>query len=92
LGGLDTLHSKNMFEHKALHCGVQVQQYHLDNGVFTKLQFCDALFQTGQLQQVSGVGAYHQNGSDEHAICTIQDMTHTMMLHVSVQWLDAYNL
>ena len=39
LGGSDTLRSKNLFEREALHCGVQIQQYQSDNGVFTKSQF-----------------------------------------------------
>jgi len=41
---------------------------------------------------VSGVGVHHQNGSAEQAICTIQDMMRTMMLHLSVQWPDEYDV
>jgi len=68
-----------------------MQNYHSDNGVFTKSQFRDALLQAGQAQQVSGVGAHHQNGPAEQAIWTIQDMTRAMMLHMSVHWPDEYD-
>jgi len=36
LGGSDTVCSKNLFEPEAIHCGIQMQNYHSDNGVFTK--------------------------------------------------------
>ena len=50
------------------------------------------MLEAGQSQQVSGVGAHHQNGPAEQAIRTIQDMTRTMMLHLSVQWPDEYDV
>jgi len=39
LGSSDTLASKNKFEKEAAHCGIQVDAYHTDNGIFTKAQF-----------------------------------------------------
>jgi len=41
---------------------------------------------------VSGVGAHHQNGSAKCAIKTIQDMSHAMMIHLSVHWPDEYHV
>jgi len=92
LGTTDTLMSKSQFEHEAAHCGITVDHYHTDNGIFTKSQFCDALLSANQGHTISGVGAHHQNGLAERAIKTIQDMTRTMMLHLSVHWPDEYDV
>jgi len=83
---------RNLFEWETLHCGIQVQQYQSDNGVFTKSQLSDALLEVGQSQQVSGMGVHHPNGPAEQAICTIQDMICMMMLHFSAQWPDEYSV
>jgi len=77
---------------EAAHYGVTIDQYHTDNGIFTKMQFWDALSQADQKHTISGVGAHHQNGSAERAIKTIQDMTRSMMIHLSVHWTDEYHV
>ncbi len=74
LGATNTLMSKSQFEHEATQCGITINSYHTDNGIFTKSQFCNALLATNQGHTVSGMGAHHQNGLAEHAIKTIQDM------------------
>jgi len=92
LGSADTLASKQRFESEAAHCGVSIEHYHTDNGIFTKTQFRDALTQADQKHTISGVGAHHQNGAAERAIKTIQDMTRSMMIHMSVHWTDEYHV
>jgi len=92
LGSSDTLNSKIRFEKEAAHCGITVDAYHTDNGIFTKAQFREALSQSDQAHTVSGVGAHHQNGSAERAIKTIQDMSRAMLIHLSVHWPDEYHV
>jgi len=75
-----------------MHCGWSVDSYHTNNGIFTKAQFCNTLLAANQGHTISGVGAHHQNGLAEHTIKTIQDMTWTMMVHLSVHWLDEYDI
>jgi len=75
LGGTDMINAKQQFEREAMQCGVTVEAYHTDNGIFTRQQFRDLLLDANQGHQVSGVGAHHQNGLAERAIKTIQDMT-----------------
>jgi len=92
LGATDTLASKNLFECKAMHCSQLVDSYHTNNGIFTKMQFCNALLATNQGHTVSGVSTHHQTGPAECAIRTIQDITRTMMVHLSVHWPDEYDV
>jgi len=82
------INAKNPFEQDAMHCGVNVEVYHTNNGIFTCHQFCVAcsLMQIGH--QISGVGTNHQNGVAEHAAKTIQDMNQSMMLCLLVHWTD----
>ncbi len=84
--------SKSQFECEAAHCGVTVDHYHTDNGIFMKSQFCDALLSANQGHTISGVGSHHQNGLAERAIKTIQDMTCAMMIHLSVHWPNEYDI
>jgi len=84
--------SKSQFEHEAAHCGVNVDHSHTDNGIFTKSQFCSAPLSVNQGHTILGVGTHHQNGLVERAIKTIQDMTHAMMLHLSIHWPDEYDI
>jgi len=76
-----TLHGKHLVEREALNCGVEVQTYHGDNGVFWSHKFLNDLEVHDQTIKFSGVGAHHQNGVAEHAICTITECAHTMILH-----------
>jgi len=92
LGATDTLMSKSQFECEAAHCGVTVDHYHTDNGIFTKSQFRDALLLANQGHTVSGIGTHHQNGLAERTIKTIQDMICTMLIRLSIHWPDEYDV
>ena len=48
LGGVDTLRSKSTFKADAAQCGVGIQNYHVDNGVFTSAAFSDNLREAAQ--------------------------------------------
>jgi len=84
--------SKSQFEWEVAHCGVNVDHHHTDNGIFTKSQFCNTLLSANQGHMVSGVGAHHQNGLAKHTIKTVQEMTHAMMIHLSIHWPDEYDV
>ena len=57
-----TIQSKWCFEQMALSHGVWVQNYHVDNGIFTTKAFKQVLEDMGQYAWFSGVGTHHQNG------------------------------
>jgi len=93
LGSSDALNSKIKFEKEAVHCGITINAYHMDNGIFTKAQFRKAQFcKADQVHTVSSVRVHHQNGSAECTIKTIQDMSHAMMIHLLVHWPDEYHV
>jgi len=92
LGATDTLLSKNLFKCKVVQCGCSIKHYHTNNGIFTKSQFWDAVLSMNQGHTMSGIGMHHQNGLAMHAIKTMQDRTHTMMLHLSMHWPDEYDV
>ena len=91
LNGNETLKSKRKFELEALQCGVQIQQYRADNGIFTKHTFAEALANDDQILTLSGVGAHHQNGVAERAIGTVQAMARAMLIHVRLKWPHQFN-
>jgi hypothetical protein len=71
----DTVISKRAFERAAKSCGMKIQCYHGDNGIFKSSEFLDALTKLEQQLKFSGVGAHHQNGIAERLIRTITDKT-----------------
>ena len=40
----------------------------------------------------SGVGAQHQNGRAERAICTVTSLARAMMIHAALHWFDSHDL
>ena len=66
----ETVEAKLAFERKALQVGVQVQNYHTDNGVYTAQEFLKELMEKGQGLTHSGVGGHHHNGVAENNIKT----------------------
>ena len=91
LDGSDTIRSKRKFEREALQCGVSIQKYHADNGIFTKQEFTEELENDNQYLSLSGVGAHHQNGVAERAIGTVQSMARSMLLHVRLMWPEQFD-
>ena len=64
-------------------CGVNIQSYHTDNGVFTAKTFYEQLLDGNQTLSLSGVGAAHQNDDAERAIKTVVNMARTMLLYAA---------
>jgi hypothetical protein len=67
-------------------CGVSIQNYHGDNGVYKSADFVKDLNNRNQTTLYSGVGAHHQNGVAERAICTISESTRVMIFPVTIHW------
>jgi hypothetical protein len=61
LAATDTLISKQQFEQEASQCGISIESYHADNGIFTATKWTESLKQASQGQTLSGVGGHHQN-------------------------------
>ena len=88
LGAAETILSKQQFEREAASYGVQVANYRTDNGIFTKEAFLNEIQTHGQYLSASGVGAHHQNGIAERAICTLVTKARAMLLHAQLRWPD----
>jgi hypothetical protein len=86
-----TLISKRLFERDAAQCGVDIEKYHADNGVFTARKWKEVLLDKEQYQTLSGSGAHHQNALAERAIGTVTASARAMLLHVQIHWPDQYD-
>ena len=87
----DTLRSKRAFEQNARQCGVDIEQYHADNGVFKAREFVEHLQKKGQPLTLSGVGAKHQNGIAERAQQTVVNKARSMMQHAYLHWPEQFS-
>ena len=88
LNAVETIKSKNKYEREARQCGVMVQSYHADNGVFTAAQYQSELEKNDQTLRLAGVGAHHMNGVAERAIRTMVTQARVMLLHAMLRWPD----
>jgi hypothetical protein len=87
----DTIRSKRKFERDIRSCGVTVEEYHGDNGIFRAKEFREELMKHGQSIDFSGVGAQHQNGVAERNIRTVTEMARAMMQHAHMHWPDQFS-
>ena len=67
---------------EAMEHGVELKQFHTDNGIFKSKAFVEALKDNFQIITKSCVGAHHQNGVAEWAIGKVQAMARAMLSHV----------
>jgi hypothetical protein len=74
----ETLRAKYAFEAHAETLGVQVRNYHADNGQFQDLLFKEDCHQKGQMLSFCGVNAHFQNGKTEKKIRDLQDAARTL--------------
>jgi hypothetical protein len=86
LSATDTILSKNKFEASMEDCGIAVQSYHSDDGIFTSRQFEEQLQLAHQTIRFSGVGARHQNGIAERSIQTVAYYARAMLVHAQHHW------
>ena len=82
----DTVKTKQIWEHEARQCGINIKQYHSDNGIFVSDIFTKELERCNQTLTLSGVGAHHQNGIAERAIRTTVELARTMLIHAAMHW------
>ena len=82
----NTIASKREFKKRLRECGVQVQQYHGDNGVFKSEAFTNEIEEMEQTIDFSGVGAHHQNGVAEQGIQLVFYGAQAMMIHAAMHW------
>jgi hypothetical protein len=87
----DTTRSKRKFERDIRSCGVQVEEYHGDNGIFKAREFREELITKGQSIDFSGVGAHHQNRISEQNIRTVTECARTMIQHLHFHWPDEFH-
>ena len=87
----ETIVNKHIWEQWSRNeCGVRIQEYHGDNGIFATAAYKDDYRLCGQTFKFSGVGAHHQNGGAERSIRTVVEMARSMMLHMAIHWPDEY--
>ena len=79
------LNSNLKYERDTTSCGILVQAYHMENGVFTSNNFIEVIIGKGQNIRFGGVGAAHQNGVSEISINTVTYMYHTIMIHKDIR-------
>ena len=82
LAASDAIEFVFLVMHKAKEHGVESKHFHTDNGIFKSKAFVEALKDNCQMISKLGIGAHHQNGVAEWAICTVQAMARAMILHM----------
>jgi hypothetical protein len=84
--------AKHAFELLAASHGVQIHQYHADNGHFQDLALKQECEQKGQRITYCGVNAHFQNGRAEKKIRDLQDAARTSLLHAIKKWSTAITI
>ena len=87
----DGIRAKKLYEADVARCGVEVKQYHADNGIFKAAEWEDAILQEKQTTTFSAAGAHHQNALAERSIQTVTNMARSMLLHLDLHWPDEYS-
>jgi hypothetical protein len=85
----ETVESKKAFEAFARRHGIQVSNYHADNGIFKAHQWMEACRQDLQGLTFAGVNAHHQNGHAERRIRELQEMARAMMIYANARWKES---
>jgi hypothetical protein len=82
----ETIQSKKAFEAHCRQHGVNVLNYHADNGIFRANKWIDECRLNGQGLTFAGVNAHHSNGLAERRIRSLQDLTRAMLIHANRRW------
>ncbi len=72
---------KEKFERHAKGCGVKINKFRADNGVFATNKWRQSLIAGNQVITYCRVNAHWQNGIAERNIRTIVERARTMLLH-----------
>ena len=89
LTSAETLQAKRAFEAHARNLGVQIMNYHADNGRFADNAFINDVRLQGQEITYCGVNAHWQNGIAEKAIRDLRENARTSLLHAMQRWPSA---
>ena len=89
IDGEQTLAAKQGFEQHAHSCGVNINAYHADNGIFAEKSFRDEVQSSQQRITFCAVGAHHQNGIVERHIGILTHGSRTGLLHAQRRWPEA---
>ena len=87
----ETVEAKEAFERYVRSHGVQVAQYHADNGVFADNKWRKACADNQQALSFCGVNAHFQNGLAERRIRELQEQARTMLIHANKRWPETVN-
>ena len=79
----ETIEANRAFEKIANNNGVQVKNYHADNGIFKANKWMEHCHENGQGMTFAAVNAHHTNGIAERRIRELQDLTRTNMIHAN---------
>jgi hypothetical protein len=90
LSGPATVAAKHALERESLQCGIEIKNFHTDNGIFKSHEFEDSLTDDQYIDK-SGVGAHHQNAVAEKNIARVQSMARSMLLHLRIHWPDEFS-
>lgn len=86
----ETVEGKKAFEAFARQHGVQILNYHADNGIFKAhplwMEECKRMLQG---MAFAGVNAHHQNGIAERRIRELQELARAMLIHAASRWADS---
>ena len=85
-GAKETMESKTAFEAMSKQHGIQIENYHADNGVFRSLDWMKECRKCKQGLTFAGVQAHHTNGKAERRIRYLQDRARSMIIHAQKQW------
>jgi hypothetical protein len=85
----EAIEAKETFERKAAECGVHIQHYHADNGVFASQPWRSHCITNRQGLTFAAVGAHHQNGKAEAKIRYLQSQARAMLIHAHHRWPSA---
>jgi len=89
MDGDATVKAKQACERVAMAHGVQISQYHADNGLFDTKVFKSAVAMAKQTLSFCGVNAHHQNGRAENRIKDVTTCVRSALLHAAHRWPKA---
>ena len=82
----DTIKGKKAFEAYSHKHGVNIKQYHTDNGIFRSQIWQEHCIHQHQILTIAGVNAHYQNGRAERRIRILQDIARTQLIQASHHW------
>ena len=77
----EIIRAKQNFEKMALDCGVLINSYRADNGVFKANEFVAHIREHNQNISYCGVNAHHKNGASERSFRTVSECARALMLY-----------